>query len=240
MGIYFPGIPSHDLQGTNSPECYAQLSWSLAEFNNYICQSFPSVSLNVIGFHLARADKSRRLTRIQANTLKDLKTAVGRSRLYILPQTNITLPLEIAEFENTHAVPETSQPTEHESLPQYFSPPLSTTLMASPTATSTATRPEVSPSTQSRPPASSALSSSMNNDGSSASTGLDSCQEPSLESSLDSAQWLNAGTPEVFYRVTCLESTNRYFLGLETCTICDTEFYSISVLSSALVLCPVY
>lgn len=50
----------------------------------------------MIGFHLARADQSRRLTKIQANTLKDLKTAVGRSRIYILPQTNITLPLEVS------------------------------------------------------------------------------------------------------------------------------------------------
>lgn len=84
------------MPGADSPKCFVNLSWTLPEFNNYICQSFPSVSLNVIGFYLARADKSRLLTKIQANTLKELKTAIGRSRIYIVPQTNITLPVEVS------------------------------------------------------------------------------------------------------------------------------------------------
>ena len=95
---YFPGIPSHDLPGTVSHRSYVPLSWTLPEFNNYICQSFPTVSLNVIGFHLARADNSRVLTKIQANTLNELKTAAGRSRVYIIPQTNIILPLEVSFY----------------------------------------------------------------------------------------------------------------------------------------------
>ncbi|XP_071326657.1 uncharacterized protein [Trachinotus anak] len=175
------GIPSHDLQGAVSPRSYAQLSWTLPEFNNQN-QSFPTVSLNVIGFNLARADKSRVLTKIQANTPKDLRTAVGRSRVYIIPQTNITLPLEISEPENTHTLPEPSPPngpeTVSQSLPATSS---STQVITTSTASSTAVR---SAASASAPPA-------------------------IYEASLDPAQWLNAGTPEVFYRWTRVEPQSR-------------------------------
>ncbi|XP_038550968.1 uncharacterized protein LOC119884717 [Micropterus salmoides] len=135
------GIPSHDLPGEGSQRCYAQLSWTLPEFNNYICQSFPTVSLNVIGFHLARADKSRVLSKIQANTLEEVRTAVGRSRVYIIPQTNITLP-QIPGPERTRTLPETSPPDGPESLPASSS---STPPMATPTTSPSAIRSAVSP-----------------------------------------------------------------------------------------------
>ncbi|XP_071326656.1 uncharacterized protein [Trachinotus anak] len=235
------GIPSHDLQGAVSPRSYAQLSWTLPEFNNQN-QSFPTVSLNVIGFNLARADKSRVLTKIQANTPKDLRTAVGRSRVYIIPQTNITLPLEISEPENTHTLPEPSPPngpeTVSQSLPATSS---STQVITTSTASSTAVRsaasasappaiyvgpsPTPSPSPI-RPPASPAVSqvtppahpvtrpvptvtptaatvpASMN-------VPLATSNSNSQEASLDPAQWLNAGTPEVFYRWTRVEPQSR-------------------------------
>lgn len=54
------------------------------------------ISLNVIGFYLARANKSKVLAKIQANTMNELRAAVGRSRMYIIPQTSITLPLEVS------------------------------------------------------------------------------------------------------------------------------------------------
>ncbi|XP_042267619.1 uncharacterized protein LOC121897287 isoform X2 [Thunnus maccoyii] len=303
------GIPSHDLPGTVSHRSYVPLSWTLPEFNNYICQSFPTVSLNVIGFHLARADKSRVLTKIQANTLNELKTAAGRSRVYIIPQTNIILPLEFVLSiktsgpERTHTLPETSPPAGPETVSQSLpASPSATPLMATPTASLTAITPAASPTaitpvashtaitpaashtaitpaashtdfraaasptavtpaasytsppaihvspsqslapSAARPPASTAvpqvthpaptapmdmslvtsnsnshvsyqspplntmsLSSTMDTDGSSPRTDLN----PSLEASLDPAQWLNAGTPEVFYRRSRVEPLNR-------------------------------
>ncbi|XP_042268208.1 uncharacterized protein LOC121897638 isoform X2 [Thunnus maccoyii] len=297
------GIPSHDLPGTVSHRSYVPLSWTLPEFNNYICQSFPTVSLNVIGFHLARADKSRVLTKIQANTLNELKTAAGRSRVYIIPQTNIILPLETSGPERTHTLPETSPPAGPETVSQSLpASPSATPLMATPTASLTAITPAASPTaitpvashtaitpaashtaitpaashtdfraaasptavtpaasytsppaihvspsqslapSAARPPASTAvpqvthpaptapmdmslvtsnsnshvsyqspplntmsLSSTMDTDGSSPRTDLN----PSLEASLDPAQWLNAGTPEVFYRRSRVEPLNR-------------------------------
>ncbi|XP_067445137.1 uncharacterized protein [Thunnus thynnus] len=140
------GIPSHDLPGTVSHRSYVPLSWTLPEFNNYICQSFPTVSLNVIGFHLARADNSRVLTKIQANTLNELKTAAGRSRVYIIPQTNIILPLETSGPERTHTLPETSPPAGPETVSQSLpASPSATPLMATPTASLTAITPAASP-----------------------------------------------------------------------------------------------
>ncbi|KAM6999930.1 uncharacterized protein LKV04_004864 [Tautogolabrus adspersus] len=250
------GIPRNDLPGGVSNRGFVQLSWTLSEFNNYICQSFPMVSLNVIGFHLARADKTRVLTKIQANMLKDLKKTVGRSRVYIIPHTTITLLLQIPEPEMANSPPETSPPAGPETASWTLASSATTQLMATSTAASTAIRPAASTtapaaidvcSSQSpaslalRPPASPSapqvtppvpmvpmnvpaftsnssshvsaespplngmsLSSTLDIDGSSPRTDLN----PSLEASLDPAQWLNAGTPEVFYRRTRVEPPN--------------------------------
>ncbi|XP_076866557.1 uncharacterized protein LOC143517694 isoform X2 [Brachyhypopomus gauderio] len=76
------------------------LSWSLAELNTFICQSFESVSLNVTGFRLARATKAKKLLVVQANSVKDLKRQIGRSRLYILPNSNLSLSRQDGESLN--------------------------------------------------------------------------------------------------------------------------------------------
>ncbi|XP_036417353.1 uncharacterized protein LOC118801257 isoform X3 [Colossoma macropomum] len=65
------------------------LSWSLTELNTFICQSF--ASLNVTGFRLARATKRKKLLVAQANSVKDLKRQIGRSRIYILPNSHLPL-----------------------------------------------------------------------------------------------------------------------------------------------------
>lgn len=62
-----------------------QINWSLADFKQFICQSFPDVSLNLTGYELARADRGKNLKKVQVTSVKELKKAVGRSRLYILP-----------------------------------------------------------------------------------------------------------------------------------------------------------
>ncbi|KAM7410699.1 hypothetical protein PAMA_001912 [Pampus argenteus] len=210
----------------------------MSEFNNYICQSFPMISLNVIIFYLTRANKSRVLAKIQANTMNELRAAVGRSRMYIIPQTSITLPLEMSEAERTCDLPETSTSDGCEAVPQ--SPPASssTSLMSTPIASSIAI--SAAPSPIFSGPSQSGASSSCtvlpspavpqctptpNSHASPQSshlstTSLSSVMDtyvtspvidlnPSLETSLESAQWLNAGTPEVFYRRSRLEPLNR-------------------------------
>jgi len=62
-----------------------QMNWSLADFKQCICQSFPDVSLNLIGYELAKADRGKKLQKLQVTSVKELKQALGRSRLYILP-----------------------------------------------------------------------------------------------------------------------------------------------------------
>ncbi|KAK5892010.1 hypothetical protein CesoFtcFv8_012434 [Champsocephalus esox] len=90
------GIPAHDQQAFVSERSYVKLSMTLLEFNSYVCQSFPTIPLNMIGFTLARAGNSRLLTQLQATTMADLKRSVGRSRVYIIPQADIPTSLVMA------------------------------------------------------------------------------------------------------------------------------------------------
>lgn len=61
------------------------LNWSLSELNNFVCQSYPGISLNLVGFELARAGKGRKIQKLQVSSVRDLKACVGKSRLYKVP-----------------------------------------------------------------------------------------------------------------------------------------------------------
>ncbi|XP_067271635.1 uncharacterized protein [Pseudorasbora parva] len=66
-----------------------QLNWSLAEFNHYICQCYPQVSLNLVGFELARADRGKKLQKVHVASVMELKMAIGKSRLYLIPLAEV-------------------------------------------------------------------------------------------------------------------------------------------------------
>lgn len=65
------------------------LNWSLSALNNFICQSYPCVSLNLIGFELARTGKGRKIQKLQVSSVKELKKSIGKSRLYIVPRATV-------------------------------------------------------------------------------------------------------------------------------------------------------
>lgn len=65
------------------------LNWNLSEFNQYICQSYPQVSLNLVGFELARAGRCKKLQKVQVASVRELKVAIGKSRLYIIPLAEV-------------------------------------------------------------------------------------------------------------------------------------------------------
>nr|XP_055051748.1 uncharacterized protein LOC129437569 isoform X3 [Misgurnus anguillicaudatus] len=65
------------------------LNWSLADLNHFVCQSFPMISLNLVGFELAKADKGKKIKKVQANSVRDLKKVVGKSRLYVIPRAEV-------------------------------------------------------------------------------------------------------------------------------------------------------
>ena len=71
---------------TNSKIC---LNWSLAEFNRFVCQSYPHISLNLVGFELARTGKGRKIKILNVSSVRELKTALGKSRLYIVPRATV-------------------------------------------------------------------------------------------------------------------------------------------------------
>lgn len=71
------------------------LNWSLADVNNYVCQSFPMISLNLVGFELAKVDKAKKIKKLQASSVRDLKKAVGKSRLYVVPRAEVGQPIHL-------------------------------------------------------------------------------------------------------------------------------------------------
>ncbi|KAI2645595.1 hypothetical protein H4Q32_030481 [Labeo rohita] len=69
------------------------LNWSLADLNHFVCQSFPMISLNLVGFELAKVDKGKKIKKVQASSVRDLKKVVGKSRLYVVPHAEVGQPI---------------------------------------------------------------------------------------------------------------------------------------------------
>ncbi|KAM3608331.1 uncharacterized protein V6R79_023110 [Siganus canaliculatus] len=125
--------------------------------------------------------------------MAELKKAIGRSRVYIIPHTAIEPPSEspAASLMDTSTTPsagtgDAASASASPTISQGTPPTLPTTSRA----LASLAVPEVSPS-----PASyrHKASPSVN----------------SQETSLDPAEWLNAGTPEVFYRRAAVEQQSR-------------------------------
>ncbi|KAL0965892.1 hypothetical protein UPYG_G00287310 [Umbra pygmaea] len=53
------------------------------------------ISLNLVGFELAKVDKGKKIKKVQANSVRALKKVMGKSRLYIVPRAEVgqDLPL---------------------------------------------------------------------------------------------------------------------------------------------------
>ncbi|KAJ7999930.1 hypothetical protein DPEC_G00199510 [Dallia pectoralis] len=62
-----------------------ELNWCVAELNQFVCQRFPMISLNLVGFELAKVDKAKKIKKVQANSVRALMKVMGKSRLYIVP-----------------------------------------------------------------------------------------------------------------------------------------------------------
>ncbi|XP_077100303.1 uncharacterized protein LOC143751604 isoform X2 [Siphateles boraxobius] len=113
MGL---GRPLHETTGRGIQRSKIQLNWTLSELNNFVCQCYPTVNLNLIGFYLARAGKGRKIEKVHANSVKDLKKAIGKSRLYIVPRAEVSqvmtpsaaIPQNSQQSSSTTALDETS------------------------------------------------------------------------------------------------------------------------------------
>lgn len=85
----FLGKPVHESTEAGRTNSKFGLNWSLSELNNFVCQSYPRISLNLVGFELARTGKGRKIQKLQVSSVKELKAVVGKSRLYIVPQATV-------------------------------------------------------------------------------------------------------------------------------------------------------
>nr|XP_055073116.1 uncharacterized protein LOC129453083 [Misgurnus anguillicaudatus] len=83
------GKPVHESTEAGRTNSKIGLNWSLAELNNFVCQSYPRISLNLVGFELARTGKGRKIQKLQVSSVKELKAVVGKSRLYIVPRATV-------------------------------------------------------------------------------------------------------------------------------------------------------
>ncbi|XP_067455083.1 uncharacterized protein [Thunnus thynnus] len=129
----------------------------------------------------------------------DFRAAVSPTA--VTPAASHTAPPAIHVSPSQSLAPSAARPLASPAVPQ-VTPPAATAPMEMPLVTSNSNS---HVSYQSPPFNTMSLSSTMDTDGSSPRTDLN----PSLEASLDPAQWLNAGTPEVFYRRSCVEPLNR-------------------------------
>lgn len=55
------------------------LNWMLSVLNNLVCQCDPLISLNLIGFELAKADKGHKLEKLQHGSVTELKISAERA-----------------------------------------------------------------------------------------------------------------------------------------------------------------
>ncbi|XP_051980611.1 uncharacterized protein LOC127641793 [Xyrauchen texanus] len=83
------GKPVHESAEAGRTNSKIGLNWSLSELNNFVCQSYPRISLNLVGFELARTGKGRKIQKLQVSSVKELKAVVGKSRLYIVPRATV-------------------------------------------------------------------------------------------------------------------------------------------------------
>lgn len=86
--LLFSGTPVDD--AGKEKVSRIQLNWTLADFKQFICQSFPDFSLNLTGYELAKADRGKNIKKVQFTSVKELKRALGRSRLYIIPLAELS------------------------------------------------------------------------------------------------------------------------------------------------------
>ncbi|XP_067445141.1 uncharacterized protein [Thunnus thynnus] len=129
----------------------------------------------------------------------DFRAAVSPTA--VTPAASYTAPPAIHVSPSQSLAPSAARPPASTAVPQ-VTPPAPTAPMDMSLVTSNSNS---HVSYQSPPLNTMSLSSTMDTDGSSPRTDLN----PSLEASLDPAQWLNAGTPEVFYRRSRVEPLNR-------------------------------
>ncbi|KAI7800492.1 hypothetical protein IRJ41_004561 [Triplophysa rosa] len=59
------------------------------------------ISLNLVGFELAKVDKGKKIKKIQANSVRDLKKVVGKSRLYVVPRAEVSQRIEERQKRRT-------------------------------------------------------------------------------------------------------------------------------------------
>nr|XP_034327204.1 uncharacterized protein LOC117689682 isoform X2 [Crassostrea gigas] len=78
------------LGNPKNPAKYILRSLNLSQLKNYICQQYPNVPLELVGFTLAKSSKRKKLSQLEFSNVSQLKKDVGRGRLYIIPKRDIT------------------------------------------------------------------------------------------------------------------------------------------------------
>ncbi|KAA0724085.1 hypothetical protein E1301_Tti023421 [Triplophysa tibetana] len=58
------------------------------------------ISLNLVGFELAKVDKGKKIKKVQANSVRDLKKVVGKSRLYVLPRAEVSQASNVPQSQS--------------------------------------------------------------------------------------------------------------------------------------------
>lgn len=95
------GVPKCEQPATNErygSKSTVQRSWSLRQLENFVQDSFPDVPLHQTGFTFAKAEKGRRLSKLNITSAADLQTKIGKGKIFIVPNRDIPLPIEVGQF----------------------------------------------------------------------------------------------------------------------------------------------
>ncbi|KAA0724081.1 G2/M phase-specific E3 ubiquitin-protein ligase [Triplophysa tibetana] len=104
------GRPVQESSGTGTQKSKIQLNWTLSELNNFVCQSYPNVSLNLIAFHLARAGKGRKIDKVHVDSEMTPSSSISQNPVQTSCTTaaldDTSLDAEITEAVNLDSLQE--------------------------------------------------------------------------------------------------------------------------------------
>ncbi|XP_061162850.1 uncharacterized protein LOC133172059 [Saccostrea echinata] len=72
--------------------CSLRKSWTTKELEDYILSLYPGIPLNLVGFNLGKASKTRKIEKVDFQSVSQLKKSVRRGKLFVIPKRTLMEP----------------------------------------------------------------------------------------------------------------------------------------------------
>ena len=95
------------IAGLSSSKITLDRGISMDQLEDVIVSQYPHISLAMVGFTFARADKGRRLQHFDGSTTEQLEAFIGKGKLIVIPKRDLpvpspTHPQEVSMGDNVH------------------------------------------------------------------------------------------------------------------------------------------